>query len=129
VGLIRYEPTIERLVISKIECLKIVRWSIRNATICVEQSVQAKDLCAKEWFAKGATCWRDIAACWLKVCEIDQEREGTAYSRGDHAKGAGEPAAAVRPLRKRRSNRASNAPNRGPFAAQRLTPHEAPIRH
>jgi hypothetical protein len=99
VGLTRYEPTIERLVISKIECLKIVRWSIRNATICVEQSVQAKDLCAKEWFAKGATCWRDIAACWLKVCEIDQEREGTAYSRGDHAKAAGEPAAAVRPLR------------------------------
>jgi hypothetical protein len=61
VGLTRHEPN---------ECLKIARWSIGNATICVEQSVRAQDPCAKEWFAKGATCWRDIAAYWLKVCEM-----------------------------------------------------------
>jgi hypothetical protein len=71
VGLTRNRPAIERPVISKTECLKLVRWSIRNATLCVEQAARAQDSHVKEWFAKGAICWRDIAACGLRVCEMD----------------------------------------------------------
>ena len=71
---------IERPVISKTECLKIVRWSIRNATLCVEHAVRAQDSHAKEWFAKGAIYWRDIAAYWLQVCEMHQARESSAYT-------------------------------------------------
>jgi hypothetical protein len=69
---------IDRPVISKTECLKIVRWSIRNATLCVEQAVRAQDSHAKEWFAKGAIYWRDVAAYWLEVCEMHQARESSA---------------------------------------------------
>ena len=71
---------IERPVISKTECLKIARWSIRNATLCVEHAVRAQDSHAKEWFAKGAIYWRDIAAYWLQVCEMHQARESSAYT-------------------------------------------------
>jgi hypothetical protein len=79
-GLTRTRPPIERPVISKSECLKIVRCSIRNATLCVEQAVGAQDPYAKEWFAKSAICWRDIAAYWLRVCEMDQAPESSAYT-------------------------------------------------
>jgi|SRR4029077_1824817 hypothetical protein len=71
---------IDRPVISKTECLKIVRWSIRNATLCVEQAVRAQDSHAKEWFAKGAIYWRDVAAYWLQVCEMHHARESSAYT-------------------------------------------------
>jgi hypothetical protein len=70
VGLTCNRPAIERPVNSQTECLKLVRRSIRNATLCVEQAVRAQDSHAKEWFAKGAICWRDIGAYWLQVCEM-----------------------------------------------------------
>jgi hypothetical protein len=73
VGLIGNRPDIGRPVISKTECLKIVRWSIRNATLCVEQLCEQKT-------AKGAICWRDIAAYWLQVCEMHLARERSAYT-------------------------------------------------
>ena len=40
----------------------------------------AQDPYAKEWFAKSAICWRDIAAYWLRVCEMDQAPESSAYT-------------------------------------------------
>jgi hypothetical protein len=82
VGLTCNRPAIERPVNSQTECLKLVRRSIRNATLCVEQAVRAQDSHAKEWFAKGAIYWRDIGAYWLQVCEMYQEHGPHAYPCG-----------------------------------------------
>ena len=81
-GLTCNTPAIERPVNSQTECLKLVRRSITNATLCVEQAVRAQDSHAKEWFAKGAIYWRDIGAYWLQVCEMYQEYDPHAYPCG-----------------------------------------------
>ena len=81
-GLTCNTPAIERPVNSQTECLKLVRRSITNATLCVEQAVRAQDSHAKEWFAKGAIYWRDIGAYWLQVCEMYQEHGPHAYPCG-----------------------------------------------